>query len=272
MRSRGWTFTNFDGRLPDNHEVWKDCVYGIQGKELCPETGREHWQSYVYYKNAKQFNSIRRILDGIHVEKANGSPLQNFEYCSKDGDFVEYGDRPVGQGARSDLRVVSEEVLAGRSIREIALDHGAVFIKFHKGIRALQDIAQLTKRDWAMDARIYWGAPGTGKTSSVYQEFSSEEIYSKPSGKWWDGYEGERVVLIDDVVPGEEDWQMTLKLLDRYPMKVEVKGGFREFVSRVVIITSNFDPKVWFPGKDFSALERRLTSIVKFGTDTEVAG
>ena len=202
MRARGWCFTNFGDALPEEHEIWRDASYGIQGKEVCPETGNVHWQSYVYFKNARTFERVRGMLEGIHVEKANGSPYQNFEYCSKDGEFVEYGDRPVGQGHRSDLSVVSEKVLGGQSIREIALNHGATFIKYHKGIRALQDAMALEKRNWVMDVRLYWGEPGTGKTRSVYDEFPLEDIYSKPSGKWWDGYEGERVVLIDDIIPG----------------------------------------------------------------------
>lgn len=56
-----------------------------------------------------------------------------------------------------------------------------------------------------------------------------------------------------------------LQLLDRYPLRVEVKGSFVPFVSRRVIITSNVPPDEWYPNiRDRSPLMRRLTSVTAF--------
>ncbi len=49
-------------------------------------------------------------------------------------------------------------------------------------------------------------------------------------------------------------------------MKVEYKGGNREFNSKKLVITTNIEPMNWYPGKDeegFSMLKRRLDNFAK---------
>lgn len=69
-----------------------DSKYLIIGKEV-GESGTPHLQCYVMFKNARSIKRMIKVLPG-HVEISKGSPLQNFEYCSKEGDFIEIGCRP----------------------------------------------------------------------------------------------------------------------------------------------------------------------------------
>lgn len=95
--------------------------------------------------------------------------------------------------------------------------------------------------------------------------------------KWWDGYNGQSVVIIDDFryasVGDVGGLSYLLRLLDRYDSKVEIKGGCRAFLAEHVIITCPFSPIVAFTyGKhtdnpqvdeDIGQLIRRLSQVVE---------
>lgn len=88
-RSRAFTVTSFDidshavsmSRLSQQAEAW------IIGKEICPETKRQHLQCYFRFKNQKRFSTMKSALPGAHIETAKADDQANYKYCSKEGDF-----------------------------------------------------------------------------------------------------------------------------------------------------------------------------------------
>jgi len=96
--------------------------WAIAGVETCPTSGRKHNQVCFIFPHARSFDAIRNLpvvsKYHAHVEKANGSPTQNFDYCSKEGDFKEIGERPVRnphvRGILYNTDVVIEFLLALR--------------------------------------------------------------------------------------------------------------------------------------------------------------
>jgi len=107
QRLKSIAFTVYPGAVPADN--CKDDIlsffearslkFGIGGLETCPDTGRLHFQCYAQFQNSVSSDAIRLsplwVKYRFHFEKANGSPLQNFTYCSKDGDFFEVGTRPI---------------------------------------------------------------------------------------------------------------------------------------------------------------------------------
>lgn len=79
-------------------------VYAIIGKEVAPTTGTPHLQGYVFFNERKRIGAVRGLFPGAHIEVARKSVDINRSYCSKDGDFVEFGDHTkcTNQGRRSD--------------------------------------------------------------------------------------------------------------------------------------------------------------------------
>jgi hypothetical protein len=72
-------------------------------------------------------------------------------------------------------------------------------------------------------------------------------------------------VLIDDFNGDEYAITFMLRLLDRYPMQVPVKGGFRQWSPSVILVTSNIHPRDWYADATQAhrdALLRRITDIV----------
>lgn len=62
---------------------------GIIGYEICPSSGRPHFQGFVAFK--KRIRANERFKNGFHWENCKGSESDNEKYCSKDGNYVKWG-------------------------------------------------------------------------------------------------------------------------------------------------------------------------------------
>lgn len=271
---RNFCFTSYQGRIPFNSANMK---YLLQGDEICPTTGREHIQGFVIFKNPRVLTGVRKEYEPISFRICDGSIEQNIKYCTKDHDggtgvFTEEGERPRGQGFRTDIVTVAQMIRDNLSDLQIAQtvtekkDYGDHYMRNYRGMERFRELITENPRNWAMNVGIFWGPPGTGKTRCVYDSFT--DVYAKMPGKWWDGYNGQEVVLIDDFDPTdmfEIMYSFYLKLLDRYPLRVEIKGGTKNFSSKTIIFTSNFDPSTWFNDRqNRAAFFRRVTEIREF--------
>lgn len=264
-----WTINNYTdedvAKLVSIGEERTSVVYICYGKEV-GEQGTPHLQGYVSFDKRRTLSYCRNLLsDRAHYEIARGSPSENREYCSKEGDFAEFGELPSGRGRRTDLAGALTDIKAGRSKREIVESHTHVYAKYP---RFISEVSLLFggRRDWKPAVIVYWGETGTGKTKRAFEEASSD-AYMHPGGGWFDGYDGEEAVVFDDYGGSEFKLTYLLKLLDRYPMRVPVKGSFVSWIPKKIWITSNYSPKEWYPNaKDehVKALFRRFDRVVRF--------
>ena len=108
-----------------------------------------------------------------------------------------------------------------------------------------------------------WGPAGIGKSRKA-RTYGSP-VYNKGINKWWDGYNGEPVVIIDDLPAQKAEIlvDQLKKWLDRYVLPVEVKTSTITISPKdyKMIITSNYSPEQCFKEPDLSAMRRRLTVI-----------
>lgn len=117
----------------------------------------------------------------------------------------------------------------------------------------------LTARTEKKQCYYLWGAPGLGKTKEVHKEPS---LYIKLANKWWDGYKGQKAVLIDDLgIDKGKALTDHLKLwMDPwYNQPGETKGGMVALNYDRLYVTSNYGPKELWQGMDYLAMERRMT-------------
>lgn len=241
--------------------------YVIFGRET-GDNGTRHLQIYVEFPKRLRFNQLREVLPGYHIESRRGTPKEASDYCEKDQDFEIFGEISVGgPGFRSDLAQLHESLQSGKRLRDIADDHFGCFVKYQRGISAYR-LVKATSRNWLCSVVIYWGRTGAGKTRAVIDNSADiDDIYIHPGGPWFDGYDGQDIVLFDDFSGSEFKISYLLKLLDRYPMRVPVKGGFVQWTPREIYITSNKDPLLWYSGalnEHQNALIRRVTNCVEF--------
>lgn len=211
-----------------------------------------------------------------------GKPEDSLAYCSKQdlAPFV-YGSLPT-PGKRNDIHVAASRVLEGATLKELALDDeiGAVaVVKFHRGLTTLRSLVTGPRTE---PPSVFWifGKTGTGKTRCVFKAARrltrrrDDDIWISSGGlRWFDGYDGQSVAILDDFrskhVP---NFAFLLRLLDRYPFRVEFKGGMVEWRPRFIFITCPTDPdecfatrKTYHP-EDIAQLHRRITQVFEFAT------
>lgn len=72
-----------------------NCKYIAYSKELAPTTGTPHLQGWISFENPKSLTAVIRLMPGCHIESMRGSIADNDAYCSKAGDLIERGLKPV---------------------------------------------------------------------------------------------------------------------------------------------------------------------------------
>lgn len=271
-QSKYWCLT-----LNNPTEEEKDKVYGavassdglvtfvIAGSEV-GANGTPHLQCYIEFSRRQRLAGCRRWFGPrIHAEIRRGSGLQAYEYCKKeDPNPREEGERSnVNPGQRSDLMLLKNTLDSQCSLKEVAGEHFGSFLRYERSIRSYRNL-QRPGRTWKSNVVVYWGGTGSGKTRLATKSTAGLAwIYS--SDGWFDGYDGEEDVIFDDF--GGHEFKLTyfLKLLDRYPMRVRIKGGFVSWLPKNIYITSNFSPERWYPNASTehrAALMRRLDVII----------
>lgn len=224
-----FAFTSFETDPPlfDPEEMH----YLVYGKEICPDTGRPHWQSHVEFKKKKTYSGVRKFYPYLATNALSvvRDVNKSIAYCKKDGEFVEHGSKPTS-GQRSDLVLVKNRLIAGEKLSDLALDdecaevvarHMTYFrsiassINTGKGLSALKtQLAGVSLRPWQQslvdivsaqpDPRhVHWFWDSTGNVgksfmASYLSVFHGAAVFS--GGKVSDiahAYNMEPVVIFD---------------------------------------------------------------------------
>lgn len=240
-------------------------TYHCYGFEICPDTGKEHWQGYTEFKGQHDWYYIKELLgEKTHIEISGGSSQQNIAYCSEDGQFTEFG-KPREQGKRTDLNEVALEIATGANSVDIAMRYPSSYIKYHKGFEKMMELRnrELRRAEREVKVYVYIGPPGCGKTRDAYNY--DPRLYKitcmEKSSLWFDGYEGEKTLLIDEMDRECIPYNFMLAICDRYELRLPIKGGHTYANWTTVIITSNKGIDRWWDGKNIDALRRRIDAI-----------
>lgn len=251
--------------------AWVDHVdYCVWQKEV-GENGTPHLQGYCILKKYKDLPWLKKFLSATaHWERRRGKHSEAKAYCTKEdtrkeGPF-EYGTEPEGdgQGARTDISALKRALDEGQTEAEIA-DNPETFgfwLRYQRSITRYRMLMRANERTWHTHCLVLWGPPGVGKSRRALEE-AGEGAYwlRKPSAGgqvWFDGYDGQEVVVIDEFY-GWIARDLMQRLCDRYPCLVDTKGGATAFLAKRIIITSNEHPSRWWPKVGLGAMVRRLT-------------
>lgn len=269
---RGWCFTL--NNYSDNDQEQLNTVvrvlarYVIYGREV-GQDGTPHLQGYVYFHNARQRKAVSRLLPRAHLAPANGSAAQNRTYCTKDGDFTEFGDIPMeremaqrkgGAGNAARYATAIQQAERGeldvirRDDPQLYLLHGVRLESLYAPI-ALPLDGDLLHEWWV-------GPSGSGKSRLLWELYPNH--FAKALNKWWDRYRHEDIVAIEEWAPKNDCTASALKKwADRYPFPGEIKGGCKQRLRpKKIIVLSNYTPQQCFlNNEDLEPILRRFTVI-----------
>ena len=273
--------------------------YYVYQMETSPSTGRIHWQGYLELKEGTKMR-LKTLKDKVfrsntvHIEARRGTQQEAIDYCKKEETrapallahelpaeliAAEYGTPKENRsGERTDLQKMIDEARSGVSLSALRESQSEIVAKYGKFCADFcADVARASIPAWRqLDVTVLWGHTGMGKTRRVYHDHPYPELFKlDPCGidkLWWDGYEGQDVLLIDDYY-GWISIGNLLNILDGYPLRLSVKGSFTYAAWTKVYITSNEGPDNWYkapnaltPGQT-NALSRRLNIVTHVTTE-----
>lgn len=246
-------------------------TYLIFEKEHTDGIGTPHIQGFFRLYQQKQLRWIRRHISGFaraHLEVARGSDEQNRTYCSKEGKAIEAGSyRQPTQKKPNVWDEIKTMIESGATVEEIRSEYPCQFMSRMAGITQWVLEVQQNRNSQPYNGELshkniwVWGPSGTGKSRWAHNLPGAK--YLKLANKWWDGYNNQPVVVMEDLDPAHcTALAQHLKIwADRYLFTAEVKGGHKPiYPGYQLVVTSNYHPDRCFTNpEDAEAIRRRFT-------------
>lgn len=246
--------------------------YFITGFEIAKgEGGYRHYQSYIQLDTQARVKQIQKIFPEcgkFHIEQQMGTNEQARGYCWK-GQFedsptkwaqpssitYEFGEFCKGQGFNRPLHKIKKLIDDGQTHYEIVQDiqnfkcYGQYHSWFYK-YKHMVDEKVFNQPRKPLKNNVIFGDGGVGKTKSILIKEGYENCYRlqnpKKDNKNWNGYNGQKVLIIDDFY-GWLPLSEMMDITDNNPYRVRQLGGYSFARWEKVYITSNKHPEDWWP-------------------------
>lgn len=243
------------------------------------QEGHLHLQGYCATWHPCSRTAARQAIQSqwstANVDDQKGSYVTNEWYCSKENYVQEFGLAPNATGVKNTLLTIKHRIDEGEPLYNIVDDDKLLgtYCQYRGGVN---DYIRLKRQkivlnDGFLKPELYFriGRAGTGKSRWIFEQYGYDRVttmYPARPGTFFVPPDTGDFVLFDDVKAGAIIPLTTFKYLtDGHPKLVECKGGQVMWRPKVVVFTSNFSPRTWWPEateEDWEAIMRRVTEIV----------
>lgn len=199
---------------------------------------------FVAYKRAVRLAKIKTDFGTrVHAEPSRSKAAEDYVWkldTRIPNTQFQLGSRAIKRNDKTDWALVKQQAQTGnlndidpsvfvahyRSLKQISIDYGSMPI------------------DLSSCCGIWiFGPPGVGKSHFAREHYP--KAYMKMQNKWWDGYQNEENVILDDLdskILGHH-----LKIWsDKYSFVAEMKGSSKMIRPKNFIVTSNYTIETLF--------------------------
>lgn len=252
-----------------------DVKYLIYGKEKGDEKETPHLQGFIIMRTAKRLKQMTDLLPKrcakVRPMYKKSNPFACYTYCSKDGDITEYGDRPEPPGKAGRQRQIADYATALQrakqdQLSELEQEDPGLFLRYHRTLHVIRDTTPRPVENLSGCCGVWIVGPSnTGKSEYVRKRFGKP--YEKSNDVWWTEYNGEKVVMMDDLDKNHAWFGTHLKRwADKYPFKAKRHCLPSALIRpEVFVVSSNYEIKELFEGEDkklIEAIEQRFKVVV----------
>lgn len=247
-RSKGWflTYPQCSVAKEDLLDALKakvDVVEYVVASEL-HQDGNPHLHAFIatratvewYAKKAPDFWDVDGHHPNVQIARSWKCCIA---YCKKDGDFITNIDLDAARAKKAAHNAKLLELNPKKAVDEGYIGLCALPML----LNAKRAYANLEEVPLHLERKCFWiyGKARVGKSHACRDAYP--ELYEKPQNKWWDEYNGESVVLLDDFDKQGACLGHYLKIwADNYRFNAEVKGGMIRPCYTVLLVTSNYTP------------------------------
>lgn len=252
------------------------------------ESGTPHLQGYGETLHPTTIAGLQKKITSAQanqksrwaVKIAVADRRANYQYCTKTSELTfskppSYEElfatvNPAHNSARSQRKMeLIQQIREGSTVPEVARSYPDIYLQNASGIDKLSAHFQSKRQHMTIG---YWlsGPTGAGKSRWAFENFP-DAYYKDPETDWWDGYHGQETVIVDDYRPTKAlSFAKLLRIVDRYPLVVQVKGSMTQFSSKRILFTSpyplleTFSRCDWLKDEELNQLSRRFPHQLHF--------
>lgn len=239
-------------------ELPKDVQWCRGQKEIGSNTNAEHWQIFVAFSKAVRLSKIKSIFGACHAEPTRSEAAESYVWKDEtriEGSQFEIGQKAIQRNKKEDWNRLRQQAQSG-NLEAIAEENPNLYITHYRNLKLIAMDNMAKPNDLTSPSGIWiYGPPGVGKSFFVRQQYG-HDLYLKAQNKWWDGYQGQKNVLLDDLDSNILGHYLKI-WADQYAFMAECKGSSIQIRPNNFIITSNYKPEDLFHDPVLAAAIRR---------------
>lgn len=305
-QSRKWQLTlNGIDEIDNIDELIKETLakFSLDFYCYCQEIGNKthnkHMHIFMYsQKSPIRFITIKGRFDTVglhpHIEKAYGSIIDNIQYLKKEGRFastdksetsIEGTYYQSSNDIPSELREkdavmgkLIEDVEDGKSNMEIIKESPNFGFKLKEIDTIRYNHLQEKNSNSFRKIRTYFffGETAVGKSTWVYTNWSTKDIFRAYNyhnmNAIWDGYNGQKVVFLDELSDTSFPIELLLVISDIFPLSSGLSNRYHNVIANfdVLVVATNIKYENFYAYEKlmkpstWKAFDRRWQNIWEF--------